>query len=302
MPEHVPLIAPLEDERRPDDEHARERKGPSAEALGRQAGPLLDALAAADPTTLEQPEARHPYTRITGEPFIRGEGDATDVDQNDPEQWLSDCWFTAAMAALARAEPAAIRRLIKDNRDGTYDVTLYVPDGRSRKKQARVFRVDGQAPTKEGRYIAATSDDAAGGLRELWPTLLEKAFAVYSGSYDALGGKVPFNAGLEMLLPADAPVRRSWQYSADRLLSELAKAVEEGRPIVAACFFRGERERSWTVAAGIISSHAYYVGAVDLGARTIELRDNITMPNRPISAEEWKAIIPQFTISDRVDR
>jgi len=32
------------------------------------------------------------------------------------------------MAAVAQANPEAIRRLIKDNGDGTYDVTLYLRD------------------------------------------------------------------------------------------------------------------------------------------------------------------------------
>ena len=41
---------------------------------------------------------------------------------------LGDCWFMAARGATSRQQPTAVRKLVQNNGNGTYDVTLHVPD------------------------------------------------------------------------------------------------------------------------------------------------------------------------------
>ncbi len=65
------------------------------------------------------------YEQLTA--FVQGSGDEHVVDPMDVDQGsLGDCYFVASMAAVARANPDAIKELLVDNGDGTFDVTLYI--------------------------------------------------------------------------------------------------------------------------------------------------------------------------------
>jgi len=70
-----------------------------------------------------------PATNFTGQAFVKGAGDVGDIDANDVKQGqLGDCNLLAPAAAIARANPEAIRKLISPNGDGSYNVTLYYKD------------------------------------------------------------------------------------------------------------------------------------------------------------------------------
>ncbi|MFM2162431.1 MAG: Calpain family cysteine protease, partial [Pseudomonadota bacterium] len=52
--------------------------------------------------------------------FVQAEGDAAAVDPHEVEQGeLGDCYLIAGMAAVARAQPDAIGKLIQPREDGT---------------------------------------------------------------------------------------------------------------------------------------------------------------------------------------
>ncbi len=97
-----------------------------------------------------------------GIPFVKGEGDEHAVDANDVKQGaLGDCYLIAGMAAVARANPKAIQDLIKDNNDGTFDVTLYLRSSQyGRPRKAMTTTVDAQLAVKSAGQAAATRGSA----------------------------------------------------------------------------------------------------------------------------------------------
>ncbi len=132
------------------------------------------------------------YTDTTsvagGEAFIRGEDDDADddtgVNSNDVAQGnVQDCYFMAAMMAVARANPQKIKDLIQEKADGTYDVTLYVEDGLWSDAGAKTVNVTADFPSRNGKFQGATAGDDK---KELWPMLLEKAWAIHRGSYTGM--------------------------------------------------------------------------------------------------------------------
>ncbi|HBL14576.1 MAG TPA: hypothetical protein DD379_24945 [Cyanobacteria bacterium UBA11162] len=113
-----------------------------------------------------------------GQPFVGEVGDQDQIDPNDVAQGdLGNCYFSAAMVAVARANPSLIRELIKDNGDGSYNVTLYTEKGSQIIKVTPYFPATGQGPAYAG----------FGDESELWPMLLEKAYAQYTEGYGETG-------------------------------------------------------------------------------------------------------------------
>jgi len=103
---------------------------------------------------------------------------------------LGDCWLVSSFAAMAEF-PDSIENLITPKtlaEDGHYTVKLY-----SYADQQWVnYEVDDRFPTQGGRsmYCQLTEDG------EIWPVLLEKAFAIYSDNYQELdGGQCIFALG-----------------------------------------------------------------------------------------------------------
>jgi hypothetical protein len=96
----------------------------------------------------------------------------TDVNQGA----LGDCWFLAAVAALAERDAGALAARISALKEGVYAVTLW-PFG----KPTTVV-VDDTLPHK-GEKLAYSN-----GGKELWVGLLEKAMAKQYGSYAKLDG------------------------------------------------------------------------------------------------------------------
>ena len=107
---------------------------------------------------------------------------------------LGDCWLIGAFACLADF-PGHLEMLFEPSvvsPDGRYVVHLFYSSGWRR------VEIDDLVPCKSlpiprsfvlnYRDIPCFSQPVAG---ELWPLLLEKAFAKVAGSYEALEGGVP---------------------------------------------------------------------------------------------------------------
>ncbi len=108
--------------------------------------------------------------------------EADDVIQNE----LGDCFLLSALSAIATADPKAIEDALTDHGDGTFTVRFFEKQRRGPPTPIQV-RVDSDLPAKrDGTLLYGQGRDRT----ELWPALIEKAYAAWKGGYSelALGG------------------------------------------------------------------------------------------------------------------
>lgn len=225
------------------------------------------------------------YTAFSGEAFVKGDGDASDIDPNDVKQGsLGDCYLLGGMAAVSRANPEYIRKLIKDNGDGTYDVTLYIKNNAwDSKGTAKVVTVDNKFPSGDkglsAKYAKAGDKGAKG--PELWAMLIEKAWAVHKGTYTGIeGGKVnddgKFAGAIAMLTNLREGYYTPASIGDKQLAQMISDALTQKKPV--ACDSKNlDKEppdlKAAADAAGVVGNHAYAPRSVDLAAMTIELQN-----------------------------
>jgi hypothetical protein len=143
------------------------------------------------------------YARLFGGPtapllrpttlFAQDAGDVTDIDPNDIiQEGLGDCYLMSSLAALARVNPEAIRNMIHENRDASGKVVSYTVDlwdkeshlfGLYHSNEKRSITVDASFPMDH----AASADVGGDGSLEIWPLIIEKAYAQMKGGYDKIG-------------------------------------------------------------------------------------------------------------------
>lgn len=86
----------------------------------------------------------------------------TSVRGNAIEQGnLGDCYFLAAVAGQTMLDPASVRRMIQDNKDGTYTVTF---------ANRKPITINAPTDAEIGRYSTGSDDGQ-------WVRVLEKAYA-----------------------------------------------------------------------------------------------------------------------------
>jgi hypothetical protein len=212
------------------------------------------------------------YRKTPGELYVQGAGDANKIDPNDVDQnQLGDCFLMSAIAAVARANPAAIERLIKDNGDGTYNVTVYVDKGWFRKDlQPTVVRVTPVFPyNASGNPSYAGAGDTGAKGPELWVMLIEKAWAISKGGYDELddGG---FDAkAMEGLTGSKSTNDDVDDYTEAELAAKLANALKAHQAVTTST----PGKKKDLDKHGIVGDHVYSVIAVDVQAMEIRLQN-----------------------------
>ncbi len=225
------------------------------------------------------------YQEMKGEVFVKAEEDAADIDPNDVKQGsLGDCYLLGGMAAVSRANPEHIRKLIKDNGDGTYDVTLYIKNNAwDSKGAAKVVTVDGKFPSSDKGLSAkyAKAGDKGGKGPELWTMLIEKAWAVHKGTYTGIeGGHVnddgKFAGAIALLTNLKEGYYTPSSIGDKQLAQMIFDALAKKMPV--ACDSKNlDKEAADLKAAadtaGVVGNHAYAPKSVDLAGMTIELQN-----------------------------
>jgi hypothetical protein len=239
------------------------RRDPDSDAGDPDAGPPIDpsstaraARAAADaryqafvssgtsgpsPEQCRDVEAPdHDYDHCVNDPvsnpvlFQKQSTDADAVDSKDVRQGgLGDCHIMASLAALANtpAGRALIRSAVVENKnDGgevvSWTVTLHQPEkhllGETTFRDVRV--------TVDGLYVVGHARARAeNGRNEIWPLVVEKAFARYAGGYNRIGRGGAPTAAMALLTGREATsVSLDWHnrwfrsYGAGELQADLA--------------------------------------------------------------------------------
>ncbi|MCC6463578.1 MAG: hypothetical protein IT260_24120 [Saprospiraceae bacterium] len=214
------------------------------------------------------------YAPVISELFITGSIDTEDsrgIDPNDVIQnQLGDCYFLAAVAAMARADPEALRSLIRNNQDGTYTVRLYT-DRRGRlQTSATEVTVTSAVPLSQGgtHEYAETGSDTEN--VEMWVAILEKAYATIRGGYNVLDEGGFGEEGLGALTGRRPRTYSLSSMSRRRILELVNEALTNQWPITA-----DTRSISTTVETrlNIVGDHVYAPSAIDLANETIDLQN-----------------------------
>ncbi len=217
------------------------------------------------------------FRRVEAPLFAAGvTGD--DVIQNT----VGDCYFLASLSAVAHTHPEMIRDIVKDNGDGTYNVTFRDPDTGEKLKP---ITVDAELPfvkdAATGKFELATAavDRPGGKWNELWVAIVEKAYATLRGGYRRIDSGGNADEGFPVLTGKPAKLVYIESYvkrdAEDNLWRKLVEASEKKWPTATSTPV-GDVEEERDDRTGIIKGHVYTVlGAYvrDDGRKMIRLRN-----------------------------
>lgn len=188
-----------------------------------------------------------------------------DVDQN----WIGDCFFLSALAAVAKANPAAIEKLIDGPKsDGSYDVKLYVNGNKLSGGKPTVVNVFPKTlESSDGRTTSGIGDG------ELWVLLVERAFAKTQGGYDVINKGGHADDALEILTGDDAVVKKLNTMTNEQLITFVQGRLDAKKPLTTSSISAKEGSKK-EIAAGSVNvhtNHAYYV--ISISKKDITVRN-----------------------------
>lgn len=219
----------------------------------------VDQVPSGEPALAQGDAGKASWGKLPGALEVGGIGD-DDVEQGQ----LGDCYFLASLEAVAHTNPKLLENAIRDNKDGTYTVSLWSrPEEGSAPRKVQVT-VDGKLPESGGESRYATSRTG-----ELWPMLFEKAYAAWNGGYENIQGGMATNA-----LAALTGARPGWfpvddKSSPTATFEQLQKLLKSGASVVAST---QDLKRE---VPNVIEGHSYTVlGAVEQnGQKFVQLRN-----------------------------
>jgi hypothetical protein len=240
--------------------------------------PTSDTVAPTETgNSLPPQKAGHTYKeeKVEGTAFVKGAGDAHEVDITDVRQGqLGDCYFLAILAAIARAKPDFIKNMVKDNGNGTYTVTFHTYQGisglfGSRSGQSVVvnntFWTDGSG----NPAYAKKGDTTSTGSPELWVMIIEKAWAQLNGGFAQIeGGSSGSSESWGAVTGNDA----THIAPGDLSDADLAKKIEDSFKAKVPVIFHsvsGDDKAKKLAKNGVIGNHEYALNAAGGGKFTL---------------------------------
>jgi hypothetical protein len=164
---------------------------------------------------------------------------------------LGDCYLLSSIGEITMLKPSFISNMIHVNSNGTETVTLYegtngrLPVSITSALKAVSVTVTNVFPTDSVNNGA--SQDVLNGQKEIWPQVLEKAYATLNGSYAAIG-----NGGSPLIAMEELTgLAATFMSPAALTLSALQNYVSAGDLIVMDTMANG------ALPNGLVNSHAY---------------------------------------------
>jgi Calpain family cysteine protease len=184
--------------------------------------------------------------------YLTEAGDKTAISVNDIHQGqLGDCFLLSSFGEAALFHPTSITNMIHSNPGGTETVTLYLDkNGRLPGFSSTSFK--STTVTINNSFSTASVDngvaqDVAGNLKEIWPQVVEKAYATLGGGMGSIAnGGSPLIA-LETLTGHAA----SYMAPGNLTLAFLTKEIAAGDLMVMDTSARG------ALPYGLVNNHAY---------------------------------------------
>jgi hypothetical protein len=206
-----------------------------------------------------QDNPSYTYKRFGGSLFLNG------VSANDVVQGaIGDCYLAAALSAVANTHPAAITSMVKDDGNGKYRVRFYKKSYYGAPKEEWIT-VDGDLPTSgSGPLYAKGAETDAKGQRELWPSIIEKAWAAWKGGYDDIG-EGGFSGDVMTAITGEASSYKTLaSMKPDALWDDMKKAIDAGQPVTCGTHGKDDVEKNESLKkkydeAKVYPWHAYTV-------------------------------------------
>lgn len=216
------------------------------------------------------------YQHLDGTPFIQGSGDGNAVHWNDiHQQDLADCYFMSSLGEVAKANPDLIKNAITDNGDGSYNVRFYEkkdsgPFGLfGHHYEPKDLKVTPDFPSVNGNPVfAGKTGDTDGAKQELWPLLMEKAYAQWKGGYNEIDKGGSSGDALAMITGKDS----SEKSAKDVTIDQLDQALSGGNAVTATTLSNGKGKEPYDNGK-LDAWHVYMVTGVDKQAQTVTLRN-----------------------------
>lgn len=193
--------------------------------------------------------------RFTGPLFKDG------VKFTDPVQGqIGDCYFPSAIAAIAFQNADKLEDIIKDNGDGTYTVTFKERDFRAPSGFRDVdVKVDGDLYVRSWGGPLYGSSEGAKGTKdmELWFPILEKAYAQWKGSFNAIGSGGNSDQVMQDILGRDGQSMNINEGNQRAVFNQIKKALDGKQPVSAGTY--GEDQEARYTNTGVYADHSYSV-------------------------------------------
>ena len=216
--------------------------------------------------------AKYKKIRFSGPLFVDGPK-PSDVRQGA----IGNCYFPAALAAIAHTDPERIRNMVRQNENGTYTVTFHQSSGWNGSPGKKVeITVDGDlyarsfgGPVYGGSLGSSTQPDKM----EMWFPIVEKAYAQWKGSYEAIGNGGVSGKVMSEVMGASYDYTSISDYNKDRVWQQIKDGEKNGWPMTAGTYGKDESDRYTN--SGVYANHAYSVLGVEEegGVKYVKLRN-----------------------------
>lgn len=244
--------------------------------------------------------------RVSGSAFVNDAGTATSganasagVSHNDIQQGhIGDCYLMGLLAAIARVRPDFIASMIQDHGDGTYTVTFRGPEfwGQHAGVAITVDSTFWMKPDGTPVYARAGDRSATAGP-ELWPMIIEKAWAQLQGSYEnTVGGKNQGTADFFQIISGNkARNLTPTSLPGAMMLMLCVQALNNRTPVY---FGSKSADPDGALeAAGVVPNHAYAL----MGATASSVSLYNAWGNQHLENKSWDFIVSYFSEVRLVD-
>ncbi len=238
-----------------------------------------------DPNTIGNPPDGEPglmkdwkadkvsYQKVDGSLKL-GQLTYDDLKQGDS----GDCYFLSSAVAIAHDNPDALKRAFTENPDGTTTVHFFEQQKSGPPKKVDIT-VDNQFPVgKDGIEYASARDD-----KQLWPQVLEKAYAKWKGGYENIGeGGEAKDALMALTGKTSSYTPELSKVNPDTLWQQMTQATADNRPMVSGTFDAKHEPVNYKK-EDIIEGHDYTVlkAYESNGERLVDVRN-------PWGSDQWK--------------
>ncbi len=200
---------------------------------------------------------------------------------------IGDCWLVASLASIVKNNPKSIENIMKDNKDGTVNVTLQREVGSCVFKK-EVYTVKKSLFEEKQGLFGPSNSVMSESQENIWVQMIEKAFSAYlakgkesinyyniTGSYK--GDRSEINNAFKIILGKEAKgYYNSKALSGDRkeLFERIKKALDRKVPLYYSIRTEGDVVKD-VDGDKLITTHAFsLIGAEEkYGKYYIELRN-----------------------------